>query len=197
MLLFFSKATIAQHYQTGDLLFQNLDCGELCEAIEKVTVGYQNQAFSHIGLVYIEHDSVFVIEAIGKDVHLSSIEDFLGRSKQAIVQGRLKPQYQSLIPKAIQFALAQKGVAYDEPFIYDNGKYYCSELIYDAFLNANNGHPFFTLEPMTFKLPGTDQFFPVWKSYYQELGLAIPEGYPGINPGGISRSDKLNILNGK
>lgn len=197
MVLFFSTATLAQQYQTGDLLFQNLDCGELCDAIEKVTMGYQNQSFSHIGLIYIEHDSVFVIEAIGKDVHLSTIQEFLDRSKHPIVQARLKSDYQRLIPKAIEFSLAQKGVLYDEPFIYNNGKYYCSELIYDAFLNANNRQPFFTLEPMTFKLPGTDLFFPVWKSYYEQLGLPIPEGYPGINPGGISRSEKLNIITGK
>lgn len=184
----------AQNYKTGDLLFQNLDCGEICDAIEAVTTGYENQSFSHIGLVYVHNDSVFVIEAIGNDVHLTSIVDFLERSDTLLVQGRLKPEYTKLIPKAIQFALIQQGKPYDEPFLYNNGKYYCSELIYDAFAFANNGKAFFQLEPMTFKKPDSQEYFPVWVDYYKKLNMPIPEGKPGINPGGISRSDKIEIL---
>ena len=41
-----------QKIKTGDLLFQNLDCGSLCDAIETVTEGYNAQKFSHIGLAY-------------------------------------------------------------------------------------------------------------------------------------------------
>jgi hypothetical protein len=184
----------AQNYQTGDLLFQNLDCGEICDAIEAVTTGYQDQKFSHIGLVYVHKDSVFVIEAIGNDVHLTSIVDFLERSDNPVVQAKLKPEYQKLVPKAVQFALDQQGKPYDEPFLYNNGKYYCSELIYDAFAFANNGKPFFQLEPMTFKKPGSEEYFPVWVTYYRKLKMPIPEGKPGINPGGISRSDKIRIM---
>lgn len=183
----------AQNYQTGDLLFQNLDCGELCEAIEAVTRGYEDEKFSHIGLVYVHNDSVFVIEAIGNDVHLTWIVDFLERSDNPVVQGKLKPEYRKLVPKAVQFALDQQGTPYDEPFLYNNGKYYCSELIYDAFAFANNGKPFFTLEPMTFKKPGSEEYFPVWVDYYKKLNMPVPEGKPGINPGGISRSEKIDI----
>ncbi|MHC4724324.1 MAG: hypothetical protein ACYS9V_08765 [Planctomycetota bacterium] len=35
----------------GDLLFQDLDCGPLCDAIEKVTTGYQGSNFSHVGIL--------------------------------------------------------------------------------------------------------------------------------------------------
>ncbi|MES2778655.1 MAG: YiiX/YebB-like N1pC/P60 family cysteine hydrolase, partial [Bacteroidota bacterium] len=94
----------------------------------------------------------------------------------------------------IQFSLQQLGKPYDDPFLYDNGKYYCSELIYDAFAFANNGKPFFQLEPMTFKQPNSTSYFPVWIEYYQKLNIPIPEGKPGINPGGISRSDKIEFL---
>jgi hypothetical protein len=197
IILFFciSFGLRAQNYQTGDLLFQDLDCGEICDAIEAVTQGINDQKFSHIGLVYTRNDSVYIIEAIGNDVHLTPIVDFLERSNNPVVQARVKAPYAKLVPNVIQFALQQQGKPYDEPFLYDNGKYYCSELIYDAFAFANNGKPFFRLEPMTFKKPDSDTYFPVWVTYYEKLGMEIPEGKPGINPGGISRSDKIEILN--
>jgi hypothetical protein len=194
ILLTASIFTKAQQYQTGDFLFQNLDCGELCDAIEAVTEGYNGQKFSHIGLVYMRDDSVYVIEAIGENVHLTPIIDFLERGDNPIVHARLKKLYANLIPEAIQFSLTQLGIAYDDPFLYNNGKYYCSELIYDAFAFANNNKPFFVLEPMTFKQPHSNDYFPVWIDYYKKLNMDIPEGKPGINTGGISRSNKIEIV---
>lgn len=180
--------------KTGDLLFQNLDCGPLCDAIEAVTDGYHHQKFSHIGLVYLKKDSIYIIEAIGKDVHLTSLNMFINRTSNKIVVGRMKKKYQYLIPIAIQETLKQLGTLYDDAFIYNNGKYYCSELIYDAFKKANNNKPFFKLEPMRFKDPKTNSFFSAWIDYYKALDIDIPEGKPGINPGGISRSNKIRII---
>ncbi|NJK86237.1 MAG: hypothetical protein HC906_09955 [Bacteroidales bacterium] len=62
------------------------------------------------------------------------------------------------------------------------------------FKKANDGNDFFTLTPMTFKAPGSDSYFPVWENYYHDLGFEIPEGKPGINPGSISRSEKIEIV---
>ncbi len=181
--------------QTGDLLFQDLDCGPLCDAIESVTEGFDGHDFSHNGLVYIMNDSVYVIEAMGSEVKMTPIGSFASRSKHKLYVGRLKEAYQPLIDKAIEFSLKNLHVPYDEVYLYDNGKYYCSELIYDAFKYANDGQSFFTLEPMTFKSVGSDKFNPAWEVYYQKLNKDIPEGKPGINPGGMSRSDKIEILN--
>lgn len=183
-----------QKIKTGDLLFQNLDCGSLCDAIETVTEGYNAQKFSHIGLAYSRKDSMYIIEAIGKDVHLTSLQEFMARTNHPTIIARLKKQYQHLIPATIQEALKHLGDVYDDAFIYNNGKYYCSELIYDAFKKANNNKPFFKLEPMTFKDPATHQFFPAWVDYYTSLHMDIPEGKPGINPGGISTSNKIMII---
>jgi hypothetical protein len=179
----------------GDLIFQDLDCGPLCDAIEQVTTGYNNRHFSHIGLVYIRNDSAYVIEAIGKAVQLTPLDIFKGRTTHEMLIGRVKGIYPGIAEKAVRFALKQQNKAYDKAFLYDNGKYYCSELIYDAFRSANGNKDFFVLQPMTFKQPGNNQFFPVWTEYYKKLDMAIPEGKPGINPGGISRSDKIDILN--
>lgn len=181
--------------QSGDLLFEDLDCGPLCDAIEGVTQSYGGNHFSHIGLVYVKNDSSFIIEAIGGKVQVTPVAKFAARTTHKIFIGRLKEKYQSLNAQAVQFALGQLAVPYDDVFLYDNGKYYCSELIYDAYKSANNGKPFFRLEPMTFMQPGTKTYYPVWVDYYKDLRVAIPQGKPGINPGGISRSDKINILN--
>lgn len=200
-LLLLSFSWIAQSQQlplsalkTGDLIFQDMDCGPLCDAIEAVTEGYDSHDFSHMGLVYIQKDTIYIIEAAGTKVRLNPLSSFSKNTRKPMYVGRLKSKYQKLVPAAIAFSLQQMGVPYDEEYVYDNGKYYCSELIYDAFKSANKNKPFFQLFPMTYKKPGTDDFFPAWKTYYEEIGKEIPEGKPGCNPGGMSTSDKLTII---
>ena len=179
--------------KTGDLLFQKMNCGDLCEAIHAVTEGFNGYDFSHLGLVVIENDSVFIIEAAGNAVRKVTLEQFSKNTQTTMFIGRVKYKYKKLIPEVISFSKQQIGIPYDDDYLYDNGKYYCSELIYDAFLKAY-GMPFFELQPMTFKQPNTNEFFPAWVEYYQKLKIEIPEGKPGCNPGGISTSKKIKIV---
>lgn len=190
----FSQVKEKFNFESGDLIFQNLDCGDMCDAIEQVTEGYAGNKFSHVGLVNRMGKTVTVIEAVGGGVRMIPLDSFLKRTSNKMYVGRVKKQYTRFIKKAITFSVKQIGKSYDDAFIYDNGKYYCSELIYDAFLYANHNKPFFRLEPMTFKKPGSAEYFPVWVDYYKKLGVAIPEGKPGCNPGGLSRSDKIEIV---
>jgi len=183
----------------GDLLFQNLDCGGLCDAIEAVTDGVNGKDFSHCAMVVEINDTLKVIEAIGSEVQVNSLKDFYARSGdtatfQNITFARVKKEFEGLIPKAAAFAKQQIGQPYDDAFLLNNGKWYCSELLYQAFKEANNGNDFFTLQPMTYKDPATNAFFPAWVDYYKALNQPIPEGQPGTNPGLISRSDKIQIL---
>lgn len=180
--------------QDGDLIFQDLDCGPLCDAIEAVTQSYGGNHFSHMGLVYHHNDTLYVIEAAGTAVRLNTFAHFSENTTKPMYVGRLKAKYHLLIPDAIAFALKQLGVPYDDEYVYGNGSYYCSELIYDAFKAANNDSPFFKLYPMTYKKPGTDEYFPAWVDYYKSIGKQIPEGLPGCNPGGISLSDKIEVF---
>ena len=208
ILAFFYCCTLApscnHSHQTeglkaGDILFQNLNCGELCDAIEAVTKGIDGKEFSHCAFVVNINDTLKVIEAIGETVQVNSLENFFARSGDTaeiknISVGRLKHQYDHLILKATLNSKKLIGKPYDDEFILDNGKWYCSELIYDVFKEANSRKPFFDLEPMTFKNPKTQIFFPAWKAYYKELNKEIPEGQAGINPGLISRSNKIQII---
>ena len=184
----------------GDLLFQDVDCGPLCDAIEKVTAGFDGAEFSHVGIVAKDANNSFVvIEAVQNGVQATGLEAFLGRSFDAkgrpkVAVGRLKQRYRHLIPVALKEAVALKGKAYDKAFVINNQAYYCSELVYEIFLRANGNRPVFVLQPMTFKDPDTGAILPAWREYFSKLGISVPQGRPGINPGGISRSPVLTII---
>ncbi len=181
----------------GDLLFQDLDCGSLCEAIESVTKGINDAHFSHVGIVLSNEDNnTIIIEAIGNKVQTTKLKDFLSRSQDKygrpkVVVGRVKDN--EVAVRALKNLIKYKGKKYDNEFDIDDDSYYCSELVYVGFTDSNEKN-IFNLSPMTFKDEKSKEFFPSWVKYYKELNAPIPEGKPGINPGGISRSDKLKIL---
>ncbi len=200
-LLFFciNIALFAQNFQlqAGDLLFQDLDCGPMCDAIESVTQGYDDANFSHVGMAVEIADAFYVLEAIGVGVTLTPIEKFLARGLDSkgnpkVMVGRLRAKYHSFIQPAIHRGLSYLGKEYDGIFDIENDKYYCSELVYEAF--KVDGKSIFKLYPMTFKPLDAKEFFPVWVDYYKDLGLPIPEGEAGLNPGGVSRSSYLEVV---
>ena len=180
--------------RTGDFLFQDLDCGPLCDAIESVTPGLDGRHFSHVGLVEQRGESAFVIEAISVGgVVRTPLAAFLSRATDSagvpqVVTRRLSPKHETLLPAAREFCESAMGMPYDDAYVMDNNKYYCSELLYDAFAHANGGRPVFELTPMTFKSPGSEDFDPAWVAYYERLGVEIPEGEPGCNPGSLAVS---------
>jgi len=178
-------------HHPGDVLFQDLDCGPLCDAIEAVTEGIGGRDFSHAGMIVRVGDSLAVVEAIGKDVHLTSLRDFHARSSK-VWHGSVQPIHRTLAGRAADSALAMLGTPYDDAFLPDNGKLYCSELIARAYERAN-GSQVFEQPPMTFKDPRTGIFFPAWEAYYTALGMRIPEGVEGCNPGGLSRSGVFQV----
>lgn len=186
--------------QEGDLLFQDSDCGSFCDAIEKVTQGYQGANLSHVGMVICIEDNILqVIEATTNGVVLTSIDTFLNRSfdvngNSKVIVGRMKEKYRSLIPAAVAHSKNLLGKTYDYVFDITNDTYYCSELVHDAYKKANGGEAIFKLYPMTFIDPDTQKTFGIWTDYYNELGEVIPEGAPGLNPGGISRSPYIEIV---
>jgi hypothetical protein len=190
--------------EPGDLLFQDLDSGALCDAIEQVTAGYDGTNLSHVGLVARDaHRGLVVIEAVSVGVVATPLHTFLARSlddkhRPKVLVGRLNsamvPDRHELIRRAIEQAQALEGRAYDKHFLIGNDSYYCSELVYEAFRRANRGRPLFDLQPMTFKESGSDEPMAAWQAYFASLEAAIPEGCPGINPGSLSRSPLLTMV---
>lgn len=186
-------------WKEGDILFQDGDCGNFCEAIRKVTQGYQGRDFSHNGLLIKDENEWKVLEAVGRGVVLTPLDEFLNRHLDSIgnpkvMVGRLNAQYQQLIPKAIRIGKGHLGKPYDHYFDFENDAFYCSELIYFAFKEANEGSDLFLPKPMTYKDPDTGELFGIWDQYFKELGVEVPEGKPGLNPGGMSLEPVLQMF---
>ena len=193
--------------QIGDILFQDLDSSPLCDAIEKVTPGYNDYNFSHIGIVvelgdpncinsdYIYENDIKILEAIPEKVKTTRLDSFLNRSFDSdsmpkVVVGRLKKQYHFLIEDAVSFLKSKIGVEYDHYFLEKNNQYYCSELIHEAFSKDS----IFFQKPMTFIEPETEKIMDIWDEYYKNLNFEVPQGKIGINPGIMSISQNIEII---
>mgnify|MGYP001211586699 CR=1 FL=1 len=184
-------------FKNGDILFQDLDCGAPCEAIEAVTQGYNGSQLSHCAIITRAGSSfsnTIVAEAIGEKVTTITLEEFLNRSNKVLV-GRLKKEHSQLIPDVIKHIEENLiGKPYDFIFDITDDTYYCSEIIYEGLQAADNNQEIMQLNPMTFNKPGTNTPFIHWIDYYEELNHEIPEGKLGLNPGGMSRSEGLEII---
>ena len=194
-----SQKRDAFSWMEGDILFQDGDCGDFCEAIRKVTQGYQGMDFSHNGLLLKEGEDWLVLEAVSRGVVLTPLDEFLNRhldanGKPKVMVGRIKENYRHLIPEAISQGRKHLGKPYDYHFDFGNDAFYCSELIHFAFREANDGLDFFTPQPMTYKDPETGELFPIWEKYFENLGVEVPEGEPGLNPGGMSLEEVLEMM---
>lgn len=196
LILLISNCVWAQKttFKEGDFIFQNIACGPLCDAINEVTFGYNDINFNHIGMVINYENKLQVIEATWPKVAITPLEDFLSKTSNTMYLGRLLPEYTNLITDAKNFAIKQVGIPYDVNYLMNNEKYYCSELIYDAFKYANEDKEFFKLYPMTYKSKTTGEFFPEWLSYFEKLGQEVPENLLGCNPAGLSLSKKITIV---
>ncbi|MDX5427127.1 MAG: hypothetical protein LPK46_03035 [Bacteroidota bacterium] len=186
--------------RAGDILFQDLDCGDICEAIERVTHGYADADISHMGVISsIDENGIKVFESYSEGVVETPLEEFLGRSEDKkgrpkVMVGRLKPHWNPYIKSFLKGVDEWKGKPYDPTYTMDNSSFYCAEVIYLLFNEKGHSNNPFIPQPMTFKDPESGEFFPVWVRHYEDLGIPIPEGEQGLNPAAMSRSDALNII---
>ncbi len=199
-LSFNLSAATTPSLQVGDLLFQDLNCGDLCDGIGEVTEGIHHTYVSHVGMVVSIQNKIMIIEAIGPGVVETNLNHFLSRSHDLNNQPmtfveRLKPQYQPLIPAAVNYAKLQLGKPYNATFspsdLKKPARFYCSELINSAFTDSNHGIAFFAEAPMNFTDLKTHEITPAWQEYFTGLHAKAPQGQMGSNPGMLSRSDKL------
>ena len=134
-----------------------------------------------------------MIEAIGKAVKLTPLNDFTRRDTASILYvGRLKKKYKAAKDDASKKAIAYVGTPYDNAFLPGDSALYCSELVWKSYEQRDT--PLFHLQPMTFKSPKTGQTYSAWADYYQSLKRDIPEGIPGINPCAIANDDKITLI---
>ena len=184
-------------FQTGDLLFQAGKNSELNEAIAEATFGENGIRYTHVGIVSVENDTVFVIEATPPEVCKTLLDTFLLHSAQwngkpVVTVGRLKQEYRETIPQAIANAKKLLGKPYDYVYLPDNDAYYCSELVTLLFLNQQD-EPIFETVNMNFR--DADGNIPAyWLKHFEKHNAEIPENRPGSNPGDLSQSNKIDIV---
>jgi hypothetical protein len=188
----------AQNLSSGDLVFVASEGSDFEKSIAAVTQSdVKTLNFTHVGIISVTDSGIFVIEAVPtKGVVYSSLQEFEEENKNSILCfASLKAEYQQYTNDALVRACSHLGKGYDFAFDFDNDLYYCSELVYDAYAHASGNLNFFETPGMTFKEEGSDEILPYWIAYFEKLNIPVPEGKPGINPNGLSRSEKLRIKN--
>lgn len=177
----------------GDLLFQVGKTSEMTEAITAATGEAQRLNYSHVGIAVPAAGADSVLEATSDGgVRLTALADFLGRS--ARIDGRPAVTVMRLrdttgVTAAVARAHTYLGQPYDYSFRPDNGKMYCSELVWASYL-APDSSRLFTARPMNFRAAdGTMPQF--WTELFAKAGEEIPEGVPGTNPNDMARESIL------
>jgi len=189
-----------QPYQLkeGDILFQDLDKDSIDNAIEKVTKTSLKFNFTHVGIVVKQQNELTVLEAILTGVQRTPITTFLNRNlkngKPKVVVGQLNEKFIPALKEAITHGKTLIGLPYDNVYKIGDNSFYCSELLYEMFHQANPNLIPFKLSPMTFKDSETNKTLPFWESYYADLDTEIPEGELGLNPNGMSISPNITLV---
>ena len=176
--------------QNGDLVFaaieMQVETNNFSNAINSVTQTGNETNYTHIGIVGIDDNVIWVIHASPrKGVFRDSLETFLKEEKHIFVY-RLKPGYRHFITQALNKSLDYYGQTYDNSFLLNDSSQYCSGLIYHLFESTGIFH----LNPMTFKDISGD-FHPFWVEHYKKLNIEIPEGVPGCNPNEMATSPAI------
>lgn len=185
---------------SGDLLFQVGAQSAMSGAITAATGDNKPLDFTHVGIAIIRGGADSVLEATTEGgVRMSSLEDFL-RGSATDSEGHPRVAAMRLrdtagLAASIRRAEALRGLPYDYAFGPDNGKYYCSELVWECY-RTPEGARRFPARPMNFRAPdGTMPRF--WVELFERLGEPIPEGVPGTNPNDMARDPQLQAVPGR
>jgi hypothetical protein len=190
-IIVFSSCKNDTSVRHGDLLFVGSSGSELGNAITDVTKNDKAKDYSHIAMAFEKGDSIFVIDATTKyGVSVRPIEQFI---KEEATSENTIDVFRSQLSKGQIDAAVQKispylGRPYNHAYLLSDTAFYCSQLIHDAFA----AYSVFEMEPMTFKSEGETLEF--WKEYYEELGVAIPEGVQGCNPNGMAADEDIIFI---
>jgi len=123
--------------QFGDLIFQTSKSNQ-SKAIQLAT----KSKYSHMGMIYLENDKMFVLEAV-QPVKLTLLKDWISRGKKHhFVVKRLKDSKTILtddIQKKMKMNAEQfLGKEYDIYFEWSDDRIYCSELVWKIYKESAN-----------------------------------------------------------
>lgn len=160
--------------QNGDLLFMS-DESDLSKAIIETT-----EKYSHVGIYF---DGMLYHASRKRGVAKQKLEEYLAEEKHEVFIYRYPDIDVEIIKERAERYLGRE---YNHSFYPDNGKFYCSQYIAEIL-------PIFDIVPMKFG-DGEKEVSDYWKKYYEELGVSVPVGQPGTNPGQLAKSEKLKYI---
>ena len=108
----------------GDVIFQT----SLSQQSPLIKIGTRS-TITHCGVVVMKDGKPYVLET-QKTLVLTPLDKFIARGKDGKYWHK-RPQMDNIKIKYNSYL----GMPYDLAFKFDNGKFYCSELIYDIYLN--------------------------------------------------------------
>ena len=188
-----------QSLSTGDLLFHVVEKGN---AITDVTPGM----IDHVAIL-ISKDSV--IEAVGAGVKTTPLDSLrqqegyyqIGKVRGAdpilsVANARHflgRPYDRLYLPdnEAIYCSDHFLGRPYDRLYLPDNEAIYCSELVQFSMVDKH-GRQLLSPIPMSFH-DASGRITPYWQQFYQKQNMEVPEGWPGSNPGELSKRKEVHI----
>ena len=182
---------VAEELKSGDLIFIGEGNGEFSKAITEATASNDSVRFVHVGIVESdERGNRRVIEASPEEgVREIALDKFIETAPYFVIK-RLSISFP--VENMLEKAKSYLGEEYDWWYLPENGKMYCSELVYESFLDKEGNH-IFEAQPMNFR--ASDGSMPqFWINLFDELGEPIPEGIPGTNPSDLSRSQFLYTI---
>ena len=186
------KAPAEDALRSGDLIFVGIPADYhvdgMAEAIADAT-GTDADTLRLIHVAIAEVDSLgqkWVIDATlayGVDRHpldtLFAQFRLQGDEQATFIVKRLdRPQDE--IDAFVERAKTFCGEAYDQSFLPDNGRHYCTELVRDSY-RTEDGSYLFEEYPMNWK-DASGEFPAYWVWLFDLLGEPIPQDVPGTNP---------------
>lgn len=184
-------------FNNGDLLFEVGQGSRMADAIVDATARHEASGFSHVAILERIGNENFVIEATSKGgVRRITLDEYLheaghdDKGRPLVAVYRLRDG--SPAAAAVERAKLHLGRPYDFAFLPDNDAYYCSELVYESYLDDNGEH-IFTARPMTFKRRD-GSYAPFWIELFDSLRMEIPEGVAGTNPEDMSKESAIEEI---
>jgi len=175
--------------RTGDLLFVG---GK--SAMDKAITDASG-AITHVGIVVQDSGILYVYDATPRfGVCRWKYQDFLSQqgSDDTVAAMRLKVGFEESHLRS--FLNQAVGTPYDSAFNIDDGNcYYCSELVQHALLDEYGSNYLFECKPMNWRdSEGNIPSF--WTTWFERVGVPIPEGEWGTNPDDMFHSPILEPL---
>lgn len=130
--------------EEGDIVFR-LSKTQLAGGLldfSKAVADATESSMSHAALVYrVQPDGVVLIDVTPAGIERRYLIDWYLDGTENVVVRRLKPEYAHLIPRVMAEMknLIAKDVLYDDKFVPNDNRYYCTELVDYCFRAA--GHP--------------------------------------------------------